>query len=144
MNSFVRTCARRRRAIAMIAALLLAAPIAVPSLAASTPASGTTVVHARVSRPGKYVVLVAFPSVPANGSATVSIDAHQQTRIPLIATSPTAVEFFVKLTSSRFQVRAVTTGGPLKFTVTAARQSAPTTSDTQVASLPGPTNSTTR
>src|SRR5579871_4204665 len=140
MSSLVRTLARRRRAVAGLAMLLLATPVAVPSLAASTPASATTVTHARVSRPGEYLVLVSFPAVATNGSATVTIDAHHQARVPIYASSPTAVEFFLRLTSQHFQVRTVSTAGPLKSTVTTARQRAPTTADTQGTSTPGPTS----
>jgi beta-glucanase (GH16 family) len=129
----------RRRAIAALAASLIAVPVALPSLSnAASPA--TTIVHARVARAGQYLVVVSFPVVPARDSATVSIDPTHQATIPLYAGSPTAVEFYVKLRTQRFQVRSVTTGAPVHFTVTASKATAPTAADTQAQGVSGPTD----
>jgi beta-glucanase (GH16 family) len=131
MTGLLSASARRRRLFAAIAAAAIALPVAVPSLAAHASSPATTIVRASVARPGEYLVLVSFPDVTANGTATVSIDPQHQATIPLIAPSPTAVEFFVKLASTAFQVRAVSAGPPLHFTVTTSRASTPSSADSQ-------------
>jgi beta-glucanase (GH16 family) len=138
MTALLSSTARRRRAIAAVAAALIAVPVALPSLSSAASASpATTIVHARVARPGKYLVVVSFPTVPENGSATVTLDPRHKATIPLYAAMPAAVEFFATLRSQRFQVQTVTAGAPLKFTVRATRGGAPTASDTRAAGVAG-------
>ena len=125
---------RRGLAAALVVALL-AVPFAVPSLAASgsrsTPAHPTTtIVHARVSRPGRYLVVVRFPTITMNEAVSVSVGSQKQSNVPLYANAPAALSFYVSLASTKFRVRCVSSGPALRFTVGIASTSAPSRAST--------------
>ena len=130
--------AHRRRFLAAFVAALGACAFSLPALGASAASTAPMIAHETVARPGEYVVVVSFPKVPANGAVTVSLDPHHQANVPLIAPSPAAVEFFVRLRSLHFTVHAAASIGTLPMTVKFARASAPTRSNAPKRQSTGP------
>jgi beta-glucanase (GH16 family) len=135
----------RRRSLAAVAllALLVAASAAIPSWAATapaTPALVTTVVK-KVPRAGDYAVVVTVhaPAV----AETVSVFAGSQAqRNVSIAPGQGAVLAFYLHASHRFTVRAVSSAAAVHLNVAAARQLAQASGSTGATGSTGSTGAT--
>lgn len=138
---------RRRRSPAIRAVLLatvVALIAAIPAFgAASTPAAPTTIVHSKVARAGNYLVIVDVPSVPNYETISIYAGSQARTAIALPENEPTSYAFYLHLSHRRYTVRLVSTGSPLKFTVSASRQTtSPTSAGRDGVGATGPTGST--